>query len=100
MTMENAPSNRAQSDLDLLWVALGRLALSGQVPLPVARWACATLVVVSSYRRHGKIKTYVAEELHTSRRVVRETLARWTEYHSIHPLIDDLRREMEPGTDR
>ena len=92
----NEPIPSTESELDLLWVALGRLALNGHIPLPVVRWACAVLVILSSYRRKGKVKTYVATELGTSRRVVREIVECWNEPpRRIHELVDVLSRRME-----
>lgn len=99
MTMENATNDGDPPNLDRLWAALGRLALGGKIPLRVVRGACATLVVVSSYRRNQMVKTYVATELKTSRRVTRELLARWTESEDIGSLLEDLRRQQESGED-
>lgn len=95
MTMEHMANDDDPPNLDRLWAALGRLALGGKVPLRVVRGACATLVVVSSYRRNHMVKTYVATELQTSRRVTRELLARWTESEDIGSLLEDLRRQQE-----
>lgn len=61
-------------DLDLLWIRLGRRALAGTIPIKDVRELAATLIIVASFRRHDKVKTYAAAELGTSRRVVREAL--------------------------
>ena len=60
-------------DLRQLWNRIGDLALTGVLLLPQTRSMTATLAVVASRRRYNKNNTYVADELGTSRRVVRET---------------------------
>lgn len=59
-------------DLRQLWARIGELALTGVLQLPQIRSMAATLAILASYGRNGKIKTYVADDLGTSRRVVRE----------------------------
>ena len=76
MKIDRAADWEEAMELDLLWVALGRLVIQGKVSLRVARMACAILIVVASYRRNGENKPEVAAGLRSSRRVIRELLGR------------------------
>lgn len=84
-----------QSTLLELWVAIGRLALAGELSLDAVRWGCSVLVVVSSLRRHNGVKTQVARELEKSRRRVRELLGEWEECLDGIALLEELRRRTE-----
>jgi len=70
-------SDEQQVDFHLLWDELGQLALAGKLPLKLARWMCCLLIVAASSRRNKGVKTYVADELQTSRRTVRHVLRAW-----------------------
>ena len=59
-------------DLRELWARIGELVFLGVLRLPQTRSMAATLAILASDRRNGEVKTYVADDLGTSRRVVRE----------------------------
>jgi len=79
-------------ELHDLWGDVGRLALDGKMSLGFVRWICCALIVASSYRRNGGVKTHVAAELRSSRRAVRRMLREWIEYGEVRGLLDELHR--------
>ena len=83
---------RGPVDFNRLWLAVGRMALAGEISLRDARWACSQLMVAAALGRHWGNKTRAAAELGTSRRVVRTWVERWEEGGDGCGLLEELRR--------